>query len=419
MSENPLLELMRRGESGAAGYNAYNRGTYVGADGRERIRGSDGPIDFSQLTLGQVQELQHLPRRDPDRLFAVGKYQIIPSTMDSGVRALGLDPNERFTPELQDRIFSEYLIVQKRPAVHDYITGKPGATLHAAQRAMAMEWASFGDPDKDGRSYYGGANRASITPEQSAEALNQMRTDYRTNIDRGMSPGDAWRAVTTSGERTQSNDSPGLLPADSAARATGAVLREGSRSDDVRHVQDTLNRLGYRDAQGNALAADGDFGPRTREAVLAFQQANGLRVDGIVGPQTLGALGRAGQMPLLSDPLHPNHAMYQQAVKGLEQLGPQAFNNRQELENAAGTLVFDARVSGLTRIDHVVASTQGTGLFAVQGRMDDPVQNRAYVDKAQAVSQPLEQSTRQLQQENLNQAPQEQQEREQRRVMVV
>lgn len=417
MSENPLLELMRRGESGAAGYNAYNRGTYVDADGRERIRGSDGPIDFSQLTLGQVQELQHLPRRDPDRLFAVGKYQIIPSTMDSGVRALGLDPDERFTPELQDRIFSEYLIVEKRPAVHDYITGKPGATLHAAQRAMAMEWASFGDPDKDGRSYYGGANRASITPEQSADALDQMRTDYRANIDRGMPPGDAWKAVTTSGERTQSHDSPGLAPADSAARAA-AVLREGSRNDDVRHVQETLNRLGYRDAQGNALAADGDFGQRTREALLAFQQAHGLKVDGIAGPQTLGELSRAGQGPLLSDPAHPNNAMYQQAVKGLEQLGPQAFRSRQELENAAGTLVFDARVSGLTRIDHVVASTHGTGLFAVQGQIDDPAQNRAYVDKAQAVSQPVEQSTRQLQQENLDQLPQ-QQEREQRRMMMV
>lgn len=40
---------------------------------------------------------------------------------------------------------------------------------------------------------------------------------------------------------------------------------------------------------------DGDLGPRTREAIRAFQKANGLTVDGIVGSATLGAL-RAGSV---------------------------------------------------------------------------------------------------------------------------
>lgn len=151
---------------------------------------------------------------------------------------------------------------------------------------------------------------------------------------------------------------------------------------------------------------------------MAFQLAHGLKGDGIVGPQTMDALKRAEQSPLLSEPRHPNNAMYQQAVKGLEQLGPQAFKNRQELENAAGTLVFDARASGLTRIDHVVQSANQAGLFAVQGAMNDPAHHRVYADKAQAVSQPIEKSTAQLQQENLSQ-PQQEQEREQRRVMSV
>lgn len=74
-------------------------------------------------------------------------------------------------------------------------------------------------------------------------------------------------------------------------------------------------------------------------------------------------------------------------IKGLELLGPQAFKSRQELESASGTLVFDARVGGLTRIDYVVISTKGMGLFAAQGRMADPAQKRTYVDKAQAISQ--------------------------------
>jgi hypothetical protein len=199
----------------------------------------------------------------------------------------------------------------------------------------------------------------------------------------------------------------------------GDVLKLNANGDTVARVQEMLSRAGYHDDQGNALVVDGHFGLRTQQAVLAFQQANGLTADGIVGPRTFDALAKAGQTTSLSDASHPNNAMYQQAVKGLEQLGPEAFSARRELENAAGTLVFDARVSGLTRVDRVVASSQGTGLFAVQGGLDDPTHQRAYVDKAQAISQPLEQSTRQLQQEGLNQAPQQEQEREQRRMMTI
>jgi uncharacterized protein (TIGR02594 family) len=36
---------------------------------------------------------------------------------------------------------------------------------------------------------------------------------------------------------------------------------------------------------------DGDYGPRTRAALEAFQRSKGLEVDGLVGPATLAALG--------------------------------------------------------------------------------------------------------------------------------
>jgi peptidoglycan hydrolase-like protein with peptidoglycan-binding domain len=42
------------------------------------------------------------------------------------------------------------------------------------------------------------------------------------------------------------------------------------------------------------LAADGVYGPVTRAAVVEFQRSHGLEVDGVVGPQTLGALGLSG-----------------------------------------------------------------------------------------------------------------------------
>jgi len=55
----------------------------------------------------------------------------------------------------------------------------------------------------------------------------------------------------------------------------------------------------------------------------------------------------------------------------------------------------------MSRIDTVALSTNGSGLFAVQGAMNDPGHNRIYVDKSQAAAQPIEKSSQQLQQENL------------------
>jgi len=123
-------------------------------------------------------------------------------------------------------------------------------------------------------------------------------------------------------------------------------------------------------------------------------------------------------MPI-SDARHPDNALFQQAAKGLEQLGPQAFNNRHELTNAAGAMVFEAKASGLTRIDHVLQSTNGTGLFAVQGALNDPAHHRIHLDKQQAAAEPIEKSTVQVRQETATAVYAPQQEHEQRRSMSI
>ncbi|RZA10497.1 MAG: hypothetical protein EOP02_34285, partial [Proteobacteria bacterium] len=147
--------------------------------------------------------------------------------------------------------------------------------------------------------------------------------------------------------------------------ATSGVLRHGENGESIRQLQDTLNNFGYRDREGRALREDGHFGDRTREALTAYQQAHGLKADGIAGPQTLDALRRSGEAPLLSDTRHPDNAMYQQAIRGLESQPAGTFKSHQDLERAAGSVVFEAKASGMTRIDHLVPSSNGTGLFAV------------------------------------------------------
>ena len=63
------------------------------------------------------------------------------------------------------------------------------------------------------------------------------------------------------------------------------LLRFGDRGPLVQLLQTALLRAGY-----SSGAVDGIYGARTRDAVSAFQRAQGLRVDGIAGPQTHQAL---------------------------------------------------------------------------------------------------------------------------------
>ncbi|WP_425610073.1 XVIPCD domain-containing protein [Xanthomonas campestris] len=99
--------------------------------------------------------------------------------------------------------------------------------------------------------------------------------------------------------------------------------------------------------------------------------------------------------------------MYNGAVSKLEALGERGgFANRKELEQAAGQIVFESKVSGLQRIDHVVPNKSSDGFFAVQGEMTDPAMQRVFVDRAQAQNQPLENSSRQAAEESQRQASQ-------------
>lgn len=60
----------------------------------------------------------------------------------------------------------------------------------------------------------------------------------------------------------------------------GRAFRKGDVGEYVRIIQHRLNELGYD------LVEDGIFGPKTKNAVVAFQTSKEIDIDGIVGPQT-------------------------------------------------------------------------------------------------------------------------------------
>ena len=64
------------------------------------------------------------------------------------------------------------------------------------------------------------------------------------------------------------------------------LLVKGIKGERVKALQKALKEKGFDPGE-----IDGDFGPATEAAVVAFQKSEDLLADGKAGPQTLGALG--------------------------------------------------------------------------------------------------------------------------------
>ncbi len=97
------------------------------------------------------------------------------------------------------------------------------------------------------------------------------------------------RAVVAS-IRAQASALNEALPVDiEAMPIKPALLRHGSSGSAVVSLQEQLNRHGATPP----LKTDGDFGNRTRVAVVEFQCRAGLVADGIVGTRTWDALAKA------------------------------------------------------------------------------------------------------------------------------
>lgn len=76
-------------------------------------------------------------------------------------------------------------------------------------------------------------------------------------------------------------------------RIFSKVIRQGSRGNEVRIIQYYLQFISYFNDSIPTIAIDGIFGPKTYEAVVAFQNEYGLAADGIAGRATWNMLQEA------------------------------------------------------------------------------------------------------------------------------
>ena len=178
LSTSSLREIISSGEGGLNSVNRGNAGDTPG--GAKSILGKN----LTDMTVDNIFAAQ----RD-GKVFAVGKYQIIPDTMAGFVRYLeskNIDTSTaKFDERIQDKFF-QYVIDEKRPSIGRYIRGESDNRASAAQ-AFAREFASVGaafpesikgfEPAQRGDTLYGGKgnNKASISPATIEAALDRAR----------------------------------------------------------------------------------------------------------------------------------------------------------------------------------------------------------------------------------------------------
>ena len=140
------------------------------------------------MTVAQILSAQRAKEFN-----AAGKYQTINSTLQEAVDKGVVSSAEKFTAEVQERIFKQYLVAIKRPEIKGFITGSNKATLNDALLGSAKEFASVANPST-GKSYYAGQgnNKASISAEKMTESLLAQQKVYRENIALGMDSEQAW-----------------------------------------------------------------------------------------------------------------------------------------------------------------------------------------------------------------------------------
>ena len=135
-----LLDLVTSGEGGLNSVNRGNAGDTPG--GAKSILGKN----LTDMTVDEVYAQQYPYGAG---LNAVGKYQIIPSTMREFItylRSQGIDTSKRkFDASIQN-MFGPYSITQKREKVGYFLKGDTSVSLDTAQLELAAEYASIGVP---------------------------------------------------------------------------------------------------------------------------------------------------------------------------------------------------------------------------------------------------------------------------------
>ncbi|PHP68171.1 hypothetical protein CSC94_05840 [Zhengella mangrovi] len=158
----PLLDLIGKSEGTDRG-DGYNETLAYGAF-------TGGNVNLVGMTLSQVDALQTKMLSHPDNKWkssAVGRYQIVRTTLRAIRKTLGLGGNLLFDRKMQDRMACYLLGVR---GVDKWLAGR--LSTETLLDNLASEWASL--PMPNGKGKYGGQH-AAVSVAEVAAALDQVR----------------------------------------------------------------------------------------------------------------------------------------------------------------------------------------------------------------------------------------------------
>jgi peptidoglycan hydrolase-like protein with peptidoglycan-binding domain len=188
-------------------------------------------------------------------------------------------------------------------------------------------------------------------------------------------------------------------PAARPGAMSDGMLKFGEKGPEVERAQVLLNRLGYVGADGKPLAVDKEIGPNTLSAVQKFQNDHGIKDSGIIGPKTLAAMAAEDQK-LMTNPSNPNNAMYKEVLGKVQAAeAERKIASGPHSEKLAAALTVEAIREGITKVDRVELNTAGTSARVVQVNPTNDLpplnRNTDSINVAQAMKQPVRESSEQ------------------------
>jgi len=210
-----FFDAVLKGESKT--YNDHNWYTSSGLRGHiEGQSKSKYPYltkPLSEYTIGEVKAFQSKPRDANGKLWATGRYQIIPDTLKGLISKSGLKDSDVYNKANQDRLGFQLLL--NRTALNNYINGTAQDSLANLQKAsldVAKIWSSVGVPypvqgskravGKNESYYSGGGDRASTDTDLIQTKLRELRSRLGGKID---------EVLTETKEKIKKNILPTIL----------------------------------------------------------------------------------------------------------------------------------------------------------------------------------------------------------------